>query len=187
MINLRKLKWGKKGYRLVNIIGGAAYLVAFFGYIVLTSLLFMATIPALNTVRLIPAGESNGGSGASVVNEPSILTDIVTYGVAAIVLIVSLFAMVMLPYWIGKTGNKVVTKLLKALRIKPNLINSYIVKVCLSVLPFLLMTIAVIVIDVRYAFELLVAVAISSFVAALIFTVQSTMAVVKNRHVELIW
>lgn len=187
MIKLKKLKWGKKGYTFINVIGGAGYLVALFGYILLVSLLTMAFLPEITSGQLITPNQPGGGDGDSISGQYSLLATIITYIVTGIALAVSVFIAIILPYWIGKTGSNAVTSLVKLLRLSPSLLNTYIVKMCLSILPFILITVAVIILDVRYAFELLVAVAISCFMSVVIFSIQSTIAVIKNRNVKFIW
>jgi vacuolar-type H+-ATPase subunit I/STV1 len=183
---LKKFTWGKKGYVIINIIGGIGYLVLLFGYILFASVLAMAIIPEITSGQLItPDGSSGGGSPAA--GEYSLLATVITYIITGLALIVSAFILVVLPYWIGRTGSSLVSGIVKFIKSSPSLLNTYVVKMFISILPFILVTTAVIIVDTHYAFELLVAAAISSFVSVVIFSIQSTIAVIKNRNVNYIW
>lgn len=186
MAKLKKLNWGKKGYRLINVVGGAGYLIALFGYIIFASLLTMAVIPELSTSQLVSPSQSGYG-GPPMANDPSLFSTAIAYIIAILGLIITLCILVILPYWIGKAGSRLVMRLQKLLRVKPSLLSAYIAKTGLSLLPFIAVTIAVMLVDVGYAFELLVATAISSFVAVVIFSIQSIMAVYKNRQIKFVW
>jgi hypothetical protein len=124
----------RKAVVLVNSLGAAGYLFLALAWVMFAmAALWLIVQSSITTLPVDMATQPS----SSVATTNNTATQIVTYSIGLVVVVVMVAFIISLPYLIGKWGSRVVRKLLRYFSITPGLRHVFLAKSLLAMVPLI--------------------------------------------------
>ena len=188
MVTMKQPKQINYKQIITNLFGVIGYNLVAITVILTICLIGVLILQLLsNSDAVVIINKAVSGQTGTEVAGASEAARYIGYAFAGVMLVLTLLILVVLPYRVGKLGKIVTHKITTLLHKPDNMSAHYLIKVSLSVVPFLPAVIIAPFIQLNVIFEVLVFIAVITFAAVLAFSIQVAIASLFKLDLQKVW